>query len=176
MERAYNEIAIALALLGVGVYFTIQGALLIFRFMDYKRHRSCELLTWPARRLPYLGLYRGLGVASAVLAGYNAMSVDRMHNALVQVVMAIYFLALAPLVARIRPGFYRDGIWAESEFLAYERIGRFAFLERPEIMLVIMPRGKKRAVHLGIPAAEYGAARKLLHGNVADPETAILGI
>jgi hypothetical protein len=176
MTHAVNEIFISLSLLCVGVYFAIQGARLLIRRLRFRRTCARELLTWPPRKLPLRNLYRGLGVISAALAVYNGLSRDRIHLVPGQAVMAVYFLGLVPILTRLRPGFYENGVWTESGFLGYDRIGRFTFLEQPEIVLLLLPRGKKRPLRLTVPPSEYGAVRKLLHANVREPEDRILGI
>ena len=37
-----------------------------------------------------------------------------------------------------------------------------AFRETPDIVLYLMPRGASRPLRLPVPAAEYGAVRKVL--------------
>jgi hypothetical protein len=102
-------------------------------------------------------------------------------HVLSQAVMALYFLLMVPLLTRIRPGLYRDGVWADDGFLPYASIGRLAFFETPEIVLVLLPKGRLRGVfRLFVPPQEYAAVRKLLEeqirARVLRVEEGILGL
>jgi hypothetical protein len=92
----------------------------------------------------------------------NASADRPFHHVFSQAVMALYFMLIVPLSTRIQIGFYRDGVWADAGFLPYARIGRLAFRETPDIVLYLMPRGASRPLRLPVPAAEYGAVRKVL--------------
>jgi len=85
-----------------------------------------------------------------------------------------------PLSGRIPRGFYRDGVWADTGFLPWGNIGRLAFVETPEIVLVMVPRRGSGALRLAVPAAEYGAARKVVEDKIRERavnmEAAILGL
>jgi hypothetical protein len=86
-----------------------------------------------------------------------------LHHVYSQGIMALYFTLMTPLTARIPLGFYADGVWADRGFLPYTSIGRMAFREVPEIVLVLLSRGRHpRPFRLPVPAGEYGAARRLL--------------
>ena len=121
-----------------------------------------------------------LGVVAAALTVINSTLNRPFHHVYSQGVMAVYFMVMVPLSARIQLGFYRDGVWADAGFLRYERIGRIAFREAPEIVLVLVPRGRAAPFRLPVPSSEYGAARKILEekirGGVVNVEKAILGL
>ena len=85
-----------------------------------------------------------------------------------QYATAAYFILMVPLSARIRLGLYRDGIWADGGFLPYSRIGRMAFREGPEIVLILLQRGAARAFRLPVPPEEYGALRKVLEEKIRE--------
>ena len=72
--------------------------------------------------------------------------------------MAAYFIVMVPLVSRIPLGLYESGVWGDAGFVPYEKIARMAFLETPEISLVLVPRGGRVA---GAPAR---AARRVRRG------------
>jgi hypothetical protein len=74
--------------------------------------------------------------------------------------MTVYFLAMGPLLARIRRGVYRDGVLSDRGFVAWGCVSRLAFIEIGEIALVMIVRGRPRAFRLSIPPGEYGAVRK----------------
>jgi len=95
-------------------------------------------------------------------------------------VMAAYFIVMVPLVARIRPGMYEDGVWGDRDFIPWKRIARVAWIESPEIVLVLVPRGRSSPVRLSVPPGEYGMVRKTLEekirGGEVNMEKAILGL
>jgi hypothetical protein len=72
-----------------------------------------------------------------------------------------------PLSRRIGRGFYADGIWSESGFVPYWKIGAVAWREGEEIALVIVSRLRNLARRLIVPGAHYAAARRLLRDKIA---------
>jgi hypothetical protein len=121
-----------------------------------------------------------LGVVAAAVTVINSTLGRPLHHVYSQGVMAVYFMVMVPLSARIQLGLYRDGVWADAGFLPYEQIARMAFREAPEIVLVMVPRGRSGAFRLPVPSSEYGAVRKILEdkirARVVTPEKAILGL
>jgi len=142
--------------------------------------RPTALLTWPVRRPPHFPLQLALGVVAAALAVINGTMKRPFHHVYSQGVMAVYFIVMVPLSARIQLGLYRDGVWADAGFLPYEKIARMAFREGPEIVLVLVPRGRSGPFRLPVPSSEYGAVRKILEekirSRVVNVEKAILGL
>jgi hypothetical protein len=142
--------------------------------------RPTALLTWPVRRPAHFPFLLALGVVAAALAVINSTMNRPFHHVYSQGVMAVYFLVMVPLLARIPLGLYRDGVWADAGLLRYENIGRIAIRETPEIVLLLVPRGRSRALRLGVPSSEYGAVRKILEdkirARVVNVEKAILGL
>ena len=102
------------------------------------------------------------------------------HHVYSQAVMALYFILMVPLSTRIHLGLYKDGIWADTGFLRYQDIDRMAFFDTPEIVLVLMPKGGASSFRLPVPAAEYGAVRKVLEekrrAHVMNLREGILGL
>lgn len=149
-------------------------------YLLFRKVRSTALLTWPARRPIHFPFLLALGVVAAALTVINSTLDRPFHHVYSQGVMAVYFLGMVPLSARIQLGFYRDGIWADAGFLPYEKIGRMAFREAPEIVLVLVPRGRAGPFRLPLPTSEYGTARKILEDKirerVVNVEKAILGL
>lgn len=142
--------------------------------------RPTALLTWPVRRPAHFPFLLALGVVAAALAVINSTMNRPFHHVYSQGVMAVYFTVMVPLSARIQLGLYRDGVWADAGFLPYEKIARMAFREAPEIVLIMVPRGRSGAFRLPVPSSEYGAVRKILEdkirARVVNPERAILGL
>jgi len=142
--------------------------------------RPTALLTWPVRRPPHFPLQLTLGVVAAALAVINGTMKRPFHHVYSQGVMAVYFIVMVPLSARIQLGLYRDGVWADAGFLPYRRIRRMAFRESPVIELILLPRGGSGSFRLPVPPGEYGAVRKLLEekirAQIVTVETGILGL
>jgi hypothetical protein len=118
---------------------------------------------------------------AAGLAVLNGVLQRPFHHVYSQGVMALYFILMVPLSARIHLGFYRDGVWSDAGFVPYARIGRVAFREEPEIVLILLLRGgASRSFRLPVPPAEYGAARKMLEEKIRERivnvERGILGL
>jgi hypothetical protein len=142
--------------------------------------RPTALLTWPVRRPAHFPFLLALGVVAAALAVINSTMNRPFHHVYSQGVMAVYFTVMVPLSARIQLGLYRDGVWADAGFLPYEKIARMAFREAPEIVLIMVPRGRSGPFRLPVPSSEYGAVRKILEekirARVVNVEKAILGL
>ena len=81
--------------------------------------------------------------------------------------MFVYYGYLVPLSRRIGRGFYADGIWSESGFVPYWKIGAVSWREGEEIALVIVSRLRNLARRLVVPGAHYAAARRLLRDKIA---------
>jgi len=149
-------------------------------YLLFLKVRPTAVLTWPVRRPTHFPLLLALGAVAAALAVINGTLDRPFHHVYSQGVMAVYFMVMVPLSARIQLGFYRDGVWADAGFLPYGKIGRLAFREAPEIVLVMVPRGGSGPFRLPVPSSEYGAVRKILEEKirerVVNVEQAILGI
>lgn len=173
-----HETMLTVVLAGIGIYFSVLLARDLAGYLRFRRMRPTAVVTWPGRRsIPFT---LALGAVSLAVAILNT-SLDRPFLHLYgQYATAAYFILMVPLSARIRVGLYRDGIWAEGGFLPYARIGRMAFREGPEIMLLLLQRGAARAFRLRVPAEEYGAVRKVLEEKirerVVNVEAGILGL
>jgi hypothetical protein len=176
-----NETFLSLVLLLIGTYFAVVLGRGLLGYLHFRRVRPTAVLTWPAPRGRNVPFLVGLGLAAAGVALLNVVQGRPLHHVLSQAVMATYFLLMVPLALRIRLGLYRDGVWADTGFLSWERIGRLAFVEEPDIVLVMVPRdGRPASARLPVPRGEYGAVRKLIEekirANVVRVEEAILGL
>jgi hypothetical protein len=160
MSDPINETILNIGLVGLGVYFTVLLVRGGWLYARYLRLLPTAEVTWPARRQRYGGLLIGLGVLAAAVTLLNARLGRPLHHVYGQAAMTVYFLALGPLLARIRRGVYRDGVLSDRGFTAWGRISRLAFIEAGEIALVLIVRGTGIAVRLSIPPSEYGAVRK----------------
>ena len=163
-----------LLLLGVG--FLVGNVRAGIDALRYVRRRSSALLTWRGPRPRYYGMQLALGVILGGLLMYHITNVMRTAPHLrgryaPQLfgisMMFLYYGYLVPLSRRIGHGFYADGIWAETGFIPYWRIGAVSWREGEEIVLVIVLRLRNLARRLVVPGAHYGAARRLLREKIA---------
>jgi hypothetical protein len=157
-----NDTIVTLALAGVAGYFSVLIVRGISGYVRFRRLRSTALVTWPGPRPPHFPLLVLMGVINAVLAVLDGFMHHPLHKMYGPISIALYFIGVLPLVARIPMGFYGEGIWSERGFLPYNRIRRLAFRERPELVLLLVPRGSGNALRLQVPPAEYGAVRRVL--------------
>lgn len=180
MPRIRSDILLTLILLALAIYFSVLVARALAAYLRFRRLAPTALVSWTPPRPRYLSWLVALGVVSFAVAVLNGTLNRPFHHVYSQGVMAAYFIVMVPLVARIRPGLYRDGIWADRGFLSWERIGRMAFVETPEIVLVMVPRGGASPMRLAVPPGEYGMVRKLLEEKIRarqlTMEKAILGL
>ncbi len=176
-----NDTILTLGLLGLAIYFSVLVARGIAAYLRFRKVRTTALLTWPGPRPPHFPFLLTLGAISAGLAVLNGYMERPFHHVYSQGVMALYFILMVPLLARIPFGFYQDGIWADAGFLPYGQIARLAFRETPEIVLILLPRGGRApSFRLPVPPGEYGAVRKVLEEKIRDhvvqTESGILGL
>ena len=170
-----------LFLLGIG--FLIANVRVGIDALRFLKRRSSALLTWRGPRPRYYGLQLALGVILGGLLAYHIINVMRTAPPLrgrsaPQLfgisMMFIYYGYLVPLSRRIGRGFYADGIWSETGFVPYWRIGAVSWREGEEIALVIVSRLRNLARRLVVPGAHYGAARRLLREKIAAHDIQLL--
>ena len=180
MLTPFQQLLVSAGLLGIGLYFGVQLVRGIVGYRRYRRVAPTALATWPSPRPAQLPLLYLLGVGGAVVAALNAGLRRPVHHVVGLALMAAYFLGLVPLARRIRLGLYRDGVWAHRGFLRWEDVARIAFVEAPEIVLLLQPRRGRASFKLPVPAGEYGAVRKVLEekarAGVLQLEPRILGL
>ena len=170
-----------LLLLGVGfLVANVRGGIDALRFV---RRRSSALLIWRGPRPRYYGLQLALGVILGGLLAYHIINFMRTPPELrgrfaPQLfgisMMFVYYGYLVPLSRTIGRGFYADGIWSETGFVPYWRIGAVSWREGEEIALVIVSRLRNLARRLVVPGAHYGAARRLLREKIAAHDIQLL--
>lgn len=163
-------------LLALGVGFFVANVLVGIDALRFLRRRSSALLTWRGPRPRYYGLQLALGVVLGLLLSYHILNVMRLApeargRFVPQLfgisMMFVYYGYLVPLSRRIGRGFYADGIWSESGFVPYWKIGAVSWREGEEIALVIVSRLRNLARRLIVPGVHYGAARRLLREKIA---------
>ena len=175
-----NDTILTVVLLGVAVYFTVLTAWTLRAYLLFRQIRSTALVTWPAPRPSHFPFLVTLGIVSGLVAFLNGYLGRPPHHVYSQGVMSAYFILMVPLCQNIRLGFYDQGVWADTGFLPYANIGRIAFRETPEIVLILLPRGRSGSFRLPVPPEEYGAVRKMLEekirARVVNIEAGILGL
>jgi hypothetical protein len=163
-----------LLLLGIG--FLVANVRAGLDMLRYVRRRSSALLTWRGPQPRYYGLQLALGVVLGGLLTFHIVNVMRAAPALrgrsaPQLfgisMMFLYYGYIVPISRRIGRGFYADGIWSETGFVPYARIGAVTWREGEEIALVIVSRLRNLARRLVVPGVHYGAARRLLREKIA---------
>ena len=180
MLPATQQEIVSLGLLVLGVYFTVQLVRGLLGYQRYRQVRPTAVATWAAPRQAQTVWLVALGVMGGELALLNAWLQRPLYHVYGLAVMAAYFLVMVPLATRIRLGLYEEGIWADAGFIRWEQIGRIAFVETPEILVLLIPRSGRSASRLPVPPTEYGGVRKLLAEKVRDGalslDPAILGL
>jgi hypothetical protein len=155
-----------LVVLGVGFLIAnLRIGLDTFRFL---KRRSSAILTWRGSRPKYYGLQLGLGVILGLLLVYDTVVLHRPAPQIFGVAMMfVYYGYGVPLSVRIGRGFYADGIWSESGFVPYEKIGAVSWRDGKDPALVIVSRLRNLARRLTVPGTHYAAARRLLRDKIA---------
>jgi hypothetical protein len=162
VDRATQEVVLAVLVPALGIYFCLLWLQGLRGYRLSRRLRDTALATWPPPRPRHARRLLLLGVAAGVATLLNVAMRRPLHHAAAQAVMAAYFVWLAPRLARIPLGFYRDGVWADAGFLPWSDIRRLAFRETPDLVLVLLSRRGARSFRLPVPPGEYGQARKIL--------------
>jgi hypothetical protein len=175
----FQQQLISLGLLGMGVYFLVQLARGLAGYLRFVAVRETAELTWPTPRPAQLPWLLALGALGAVTALISARQQRPLHHVIGLALMAVYFLGLVPLARRIQLGLYRDGVWAHRGFLPWPEVARIAFVESPQVVLLLQSR-RGASFKLPVPAEEYGAVRKLIAEKVRSGllrlDPAILGL
>jgi MFS family permease len=165
-------------LLLLGGAFLVANALRIAEYLRFLKRRHGALLTWTASKPPYYWLGIAIG---AVLGGLvvlklwsnrEAFRVGRLGRyPFGEIMMFVYYAYLTPLTARIRRGFYQDGIWADTTFIPYTEIGGISWREgEHQVTLLITSKLRNLARRLIVPGDKYAAARRLLRDKIGDHE------
>ena len=175
-----------LFVLGVGfLVANLRIGLDAYRFL---KRRSTAILTWRGSKPRYYGMQLGLGVVLGLLLVFDsvilvrAIQLEHTQAALLrrapQVfgigMMFVYYGYALPLSLRIGRGFYADGIWSDSGFVPYWKIGAVSWKEGKDPALVIVSRLRSLARRLSVPGIHYAAARRLLRDKIAAHDIQLL--
>ena len=155
-------------LLVLGIGFLVANVRIAVDAFKFLRRRSSALLTWKGPRPRYYGMQLAMGVLLGFLLLYDILVLHRPAPQIFGIsMMFLYYGYLVPLSRRIARGFYADGIWSESGFVPYWKIGAVSWREGEEIALVIVSRLRHLARRLVVPGVHYAAARRLLRDKIA---------
>ena len=155
-----------LFLLGVG--FLVANLRIGVEAVRFLKRRSSAILTWRGTKPRYYGMQLGLGVILGLLLFYDTIFLHRPAPQIFGVAMMfVYYGYALPMSLRIGRGFYADGIWSESGFVPYWKIGAVSWREGKEPALVIVSRLRSLARRLTVPGIHYAAARRLLRDKIA---------
>jgi hypothetical protein len=155
-------------LLALGFGFLLANLRLLYQFLRFVRLRRSALLIWPGAKPPFYRLLLVLAAILSFLIIYK-LTVLRLHpvNVFGEAMMMVYYGYAIPLSLKIGRGFYEDGIWSESGFIPYSRIGGMSWREGAQPTLILIYRFRAFARHLVVPDAYFGAARRLLRDKIA---------
>jgi hypothetical protein len=155
-------------LVALGFGFFLADLWIVYQFLRFRRLRRSALLTWPARTQPFSLLVVVLGAVLSVLIVYK-LAFLRMPiiNVFGETMMLVYYVYAMPLSAKIGRGFYQDGIWADTGFVPYWKIGGLSWRQGEKPTLVLIYRMRAFARSLVVPEVYYGAVRRLLRDKIA---------
>ncbi len=155
-------------LLLFGLGFLAAGARALYLHVQYWRRRRSALLLWRAPKPPFYAMQVGIAVALAFLLLYNLFfRVPPLATLFGEAMMFLYYAYAVPITARIERGFYRDGVWSDTGFVKYARIGGISWREGKEPVLLLVVEGGGTARSLAVPGRHYGAVRRLLRDLIA---------
>lgn len=168
MSELDTTVVLRVALLALGVGFLIANLRVLLQFARYLQMRSTAIVTWPGQKPPYYGVLLGLGVVLGGLVFFKLVIQQRPpSSAFGEGMVFVYYAYLMPMSFRIGRGLYEHGIWAESGFVPYSKIGGLSWREGKEITLVIIYRMRSLARPLRVPQRHYAEVRRLLRDKIA---------
>ena len=156
-----------LLLLGAG--FVVANVRILSDLLRYLLRRRDALLVWPSPRPPYFPVMLVIGAALGALLVSNVATRHLQFGPLFgETMMFAYYAGAVPLSRIVRRGFYAQGIWTDSRYLPYDRIGGLAWREGAEVTLILIARARGVALRLAVPGDHYGAARRMLRDKIAE--------
>jgi len=151
----------------VGAGFLIINVDILAQYLRYRRIRHAALVVWPGPRPPFYRFFLWVGAFLGVLIVYK-LAVLRLHPRYVfgETMMLIYYVYALPSSVRIGRGLYADGIWTDSGFAPYARIGGLTWRDGDPMTLVVLFRSRSVARRLTVPLARYAEARRVLRDKI----------
>lgn len=163
-----SEILLRLVLVGFGALFLAANLRVLAQLARYRRLRPTAELVWPGRPPPMYPVFLAVG---AVLAALVVVKVGLSRrppiDAFGESMMSLYYVFALPASLRIGRGFYADGIWTDSGFVPYGRVGGLRWREGREPVLVVLDRDRPLARRLLVPERHLGEVRRLLRDKIA---------
>ena len=155
-----------LFLLGAG--FLVANVRILVDVLRFFRMRSRALLTWPSPQPRYYGLFLAMAAMLGLVLLVKLMLLRLPPTDVFgEAMMLTYYGYLVPLSGRIGRGFYEDGVWMDTGFLPYHKIGGLSWREGEQLTLLFIPRMQRVARSLAVPTPFYGAVRRLLRDKIA---------
>ena len=151
-------------LLFLGAGFLVANVRVAWSFIRARRLQPTALLTWKGSRPPFYSLLMLIGVVLGLLVAFKLVVQGRSPlQVFGEGMMFLYYACAIPLSLRIARGFYQDGIWIDSGFVPYSKIGGLTWREGDQVTLVVVDRIRCLARSLVVPQEYYSEARRLLH-------------
>jgi hypothetical protein len=152
----------------LGGFFLAANLRVLVHLARYRRLRPTAELVWPGRAPPMYPLWLAMGALLAFLVVFKVGITRRPAlDAFGESMMSLYYVFALPSSLRIGRGFYADGIWTESGFVPYGRVGGLSWRHGGEPTLVILDRTRPIARRLLVPEGHLGAVRRLLRDKIA---------
>lgn len=163
-------------LLVFGVGFLVANVQAAVRLVAYRRRRRTALLVWEPARPRMYGFSLALGLVLGALIAVELLLRRAPQTVFGEAMMFAYYAYAFPLSARIKRGFYDEGVWADTGFLRWAEIGGVSWKERgTSVTLVLLSRGRAVARLLEVPPHLYGEVRRLLRDRVKSHDVTMGG-
>ena len=163
-------------LLFLGAGFLVANVRVAWSFIRARRLQPTALLTWKGSRPPFYGLLMLIGVVLGLLVAFKLVVQGRSPlQVFGEGMMFLYYACAIPLSLRIARGFYQDGIWIDSGFVPYSKIGGLTWREGDQVTLVVVDRIRCLARSLVVPQEYYSEARRLLRDKIASHDLSFSG-
>src|SRR3954464_2968808 len=168
MGVEFSPALLASFLYVLGAGFLVFNLYLVYQFLRNRRLQKQALVTWAPPRPPLYRLFLWVGAVLAIVVFYK-LAVLRLHPKFVfgETMMLIYYVYAMPLGQKTRRGLYEGGIWSDSGFISYQKIGGLTWREADSPTLVILYRWRTFARRLLVPQPLYGEARRVLRDKIA---------
>ncbi len=151
-----------------GIGFLAANVRVILHLLQFQRRKRSALLLWENPKPKFYGFSLGLGVVLGLLFAFKLFFQQRQPATLFgEAMMFVYYGYAFPLSTRISRGFYRDGIWADTGFMAWQQISAVSWKEEQGHVTLVLISGRRQiARRLQVPGTLYGQARRLLRDKI----------
>jgi hypothetical protein len=161
------QVVLPWLLLMFGIGFLVANIKVVNDLLRFRARRRAALLIWKGAKPRFYRFCLALGVVLWVLLALNLFVLGRRPAQTFGVMMMFVYYGLAfPLSTTIARGFYEDGVWSDSGFMAWSQISAVSWREDGRVTLVLISRLKQIARKLEVPGNLYGEARRLLRDKV----------